>query len=550
MAAYKFLTLLFLIVYAFYLPQDVMDIDSTQYAEIAREMVENGEYIFLKDNGRKYLDKPIMTFWILALSYHIFGISNFSYRFPAYLALLFSLYGLYRIAKILFGEEKKAWLSVVFYVSSPAVFSMLTSPIIDIYLTTFLIYTFLFYFLGIYRHPGYFYGMYVFTGLGFLTKGPISFVLPVIAIGGDMLLRRNFKLLQKMKIISGIFIVSVMVGFWVVVLYQDFGIYGPYFFLFLQSFGRFLSKFYDTGWDPFYFYFTFLFAILPFGFFFLYTILKKLKELYEKYKTTPLRSWWEEVFSRDRTLWLWVFLTLFFLSFSKFRLPQYLFWLVPGASLIAAYWYEENDEKNAFLFYSTSLLFLVFLVALPFFTGEFYKVTFFAVLVFLVMAFLGFRLFRIDRDRVILYSLSSTALFYLYVVTSLYPMLIQYQPAGRIAGRIPPKKEKEEVLYTMGIPMSHRSYAFYTQRYIRPLEVKKEKFLETLSRKKEDYVVVHEQALPVFLQEFGNLQVEILGKYPSYKVSRPGWEFFDKEKRNSLVHYVYLCKVTAGEERK
>ena len=46
----------------FTLPFDVIDIDSAQYAEIVREMVTNNEYFFLRDNGKQYLDKPILTF--------------------------------------------------------------------------------------------------------------------------------------------------------------------------------------------------------------------------------------------------------------------------------------------------------------------------------------------------------------------------------------------------------------------------------------------------------------------------------------------------------
>ena len=56
------------------IPFDVIDIDSAQYAEIAREMVTNNEYFFLRDNGKQYLDKPILTFWSIALFFKLFGI--------------------------------------------------------------------------------------------------------------------------------------------------------------------------------------------------------------------------------------------------------------------------------------------------------------------------------------------------------------------------------------------------------------------------------------------------------------------------------------------
>ncbi|EMF97913.1 hypothetical protein LEP1GSC123_4084 [Leptospira borgpetersenii str. 200701203] len=64
------------------LPLDVIDIDSSQYAEISREMVEGGNPFFIRDNGRKYLDKPILTFWKISLSFScsVIKISRFVFR--------------------------------------------------------------------------------------------------------------------------------------------------------------------------------------------------------------------------------------------------------------------------------------------------------------------------------------------------------------------------------------------------------------------------------------------------------------------------------------
>ena len=67
------------------LPLDVIDIDSSQYAEISREILESGNPFFIHDNGRKYLDKPGLTFWKISLSFLIFGYQNFAFRIPAFL---------------------------------------------------------------------------------------------------------------------------------------------------------------------------------------------------------------------------------------------------------------------------------------------------------------------------------------------------------------------------------------------------------------------------------------------------------------------------------
>ena len=81
----KYLLLLALATIPYFLTifHDVIDIDSSQYAEIVREMVESNTFFQLKDNGKNYLDKPVLTFWTIAISYKLFGISNFAYRLPA-----------------------------------------------------------------------------------------------------------------------------------------------------------------------------------------------------------------------------------------------------------------------------------------------------------------------------------------------------------------------------------------------------------------------------------------------------------------------------------
>jgi 4-amino-4-deoxy-L-arabinose transferase-like glycosyltransferase len=94
----KYLLLLALATIPYFLTifHDVIDIDSSQYAEIVREMIESNTFFQLKDNGKNYLDKPVLTFWTIAISYKLFGISNFAYRLPSILITLLSFYSIFR----------------------------------------------------------------------------------------------------------------------------------------------------------------------------------------------------------------------------------------------------------------------------------------------------------------------------------------------------------------------------------------------------------------------------------------------------------------------
>ena len=67
----------------------LMDDADTVHAEAAREMVETGDWVTLKINGGfRYLEKAPLMYWSVALSYEVFGISEWSTRFPLMLGVL------------------------------------------------------------------------------------------------------------------------------------------------------------------------------------------------------------------------------------------------------------------------------------------------------------------------------------------------------------------------------------------------------------------------------------------------------------------------------
>ncbi|EMM80103.1 dolichyl-phosphate-mannose-protein mannosyltransferase [Leptospira interrogans str. 2006001854] len=335
------------------LPLDMIDIDSSQYAEISREMVEGGNPFFIRDNGRRYLDKPILTFWKISLSFLIFGYQNFAFRLPALLFTFFSFWGIFKLTELYSESRLRAWISVFLYALSPGLYSMVVDPKIDVYLTPYLILVHTFYYLGFKRNQNYYYLMYFAMGLGFITKGPIAMVIPSISIGGDILFRRDWRRLLEMKLFPGVLLAILPPLLWSIPLYLEFQTYGPYFFLWIQSFGRFYVKMYNQKFNPLFFYSNFSWAfgvfILPFfGFVFdrIVTFLKqnKGKEVFQNI----LKN---KYFNLDFVIGFWLFLFLFLISFSRYQLPQYIYWCLPAAAVIGSGVLESillslKDQKN------------------------------------------------------------------------------------------------------------------------------------------------------------------------------------------------------------
>lgn len=61
------------------------DMDATQ-AQIARTMLDTGDWVTARINGVIYLEKPPLKYWLIALSFRVFGVHDWAARIPTALA--------------------------------------------------------------------------------------------------------------------------------------------------------------------------------------------------------------------------------------------------------------------------------------------------------------------------------------------------------------------------------------------------------------------------------------------------------------------------------
>ncbi|MCZ8341852.1 MAG: glycosyltransferase family 39 protein [Leptospira sp.] len=540
---YRLLLLLGSLPILFTLPLDVIDIDSSQYAGIAREMVVSGDFFTLIDNGRRYLDKPILTFWTIASSFFIFGIGNIGFRIPALILSFLSVYSIYRITILVWGKERQAYLASIFYLILPGFYAMVVDPKIDVYLTAYLVFTYHFYYLGKKENPNYYYLMYLMMSLGFITKGPISVVIPALSIGGDILFRRDWKLLGSMKIPLGILILFSFPLFWSFLLYQNFNSYGPSFFLWIQSFGRFYKEMYDVKFDPFYFYksfswafFTGLLPLLIYIGYKTFTYLKSLgtKEIFRKIKGNEYKSF-------DFVIPFWVFLFLFLISFSRYPLPQYTYWVLPGAAL-----FFGMVAENSLFGSSVQRLRPSFLVA-----GIVYFVAFFLAPSFVLDA--GILYYVFGAIALVFVALSAqllpleilvpvvgAVLFFSSISLQYYPLLTSYQPSKEFGLKIQELEPDEKTIYTYWLSNSKRSYSFYSERQFRNV-YDSEKLNGLFANKSARLFIVPSDKL-LELKEMAGSQykIEPVIERESFKVATPTLSFLKKETRSLVTQKISL----------
>src|ERR1700691_2909102 len=66
-------------------PSLMDDVDAVQ-AQIARNMLTSGDWVTARLDGVPYMEKAPLIYWIIALSYKVFGVHDWSARIPVALA--------------------------------------------------------------------------------------------------------------------------------------------------------------------------------------------------------------------------------------------------------------------------------------------------------------------------------------------------------------------------------------------------------------------------------------------------------------------------------
>ena len=79
--------------------------DEAWYGSIAREMAKSGDFMHSNWNGKPFYDHPPMGFWIMAVTYKLLGITEFSTRLPSVVLGVVSIVLVYLTGVELFKKK-------------------------------------------------------------------------------------------------------------------------------------------------------------------------------------------------------------------------------------------------------------------------------------------------------------------------------------------------------------------------------------------------------------------------------------------------------------
>jgi 4-amino-4-deoxy-L-arabinose transferase-like glycosyltransferase len=153
--------------------------DEGRYAQIPKEMLLANSWVVPTLQGEPYLDKPPLLYWLVALSYHAFGITPAAARLVPAVCVHLTILAVYLIGRRSIGQRAAFWAALLLSVA-PGFVSVARLLLLDGLLTLCVTLSVLCGYEAVRTgrfQPGWWLASALASGLGFLTKGPISEVL-------------------------------------------------------------------------------------------------------------------------------------------------------------------------------------------------------------------------------------------------------------------------------------------------------------------------------------------------------------------------------------
>lgn len=301
----------------------LFDPDEGRNAEKAREILLLNDWVTPHHNFLPTLDKPMFFYWPVAVSFKLFGFTEWAARLPSLLAALGCVLLVYLFARCQWGLREALWSSLIL-VTSVGFFVFARVVIFDMSLTFFLTLALVsFYTAARAQEPRWrlFHSsvMYAALGAGTLLKGAVAVVIPGMVIFSYLLLTRQWFLLSRLGPGRGALIYGAIVMPWYLWVEARNPGYLSY-FLWEEHFVRYLTPEFERSKAWYYFI-----VVVAAGFFPWSMLLPlAIADMWRKKNQDP-----------SRFLTLWAVLPFIFFSLSKSQLPQYILPIFPSLALVS-----------------------------------------------------------------------------------------------------------------------------------------------------------------------------------------------------------------------
>jgi len=308
----------------------IWDANEAFYVDTPRHMVETGNYVTPYFNGLERLNKPVLSYWVVAGLYNLFGISVAVERVGIAIGAAGIIGATFLVGRAL-GTTLTGLLAALIIATAPRMVMFSRRIFIDIYITLFMALT-LACFVMAERYPArrraWLIGMYVAIGLGVLTKGPVALFFPLLTAAIWMTVMGRWSDVRRLLIVPGALIVLAIVAPWYVALYVEHG-WGPILQFFVgENFGRYAGEMSSEGRGVL-FYLPVLFGdLFPWAPLLLVPIVSSWRPAVPGESVTDA--------SVRRLLWIWIVTIAGVFSLSQSKQDLYIFPVIPAVAALVA----------------------------------------------------------------------------------------------------------------------------------------------------------------------------------------------------------------------
>jgi len=469
----------------------IWDANEAYYTETPRQMVQSGDYVNPSFNGAPRFNKPVLSYWVVAGFYQVFGVSVWAERIAIAIGALGIAAAAFVIARVTWSV-RAGWMAALVILSAPRVVFFARRIFIDVWVTMFMSLVLMFFVLAEARpqhRRRYLWLMYAAAGLGVLTKGPVAIVLPAIAFGLYLLIERRPRDILRMQLIPGALIVLAIVAPWYGLVYAQHGWQYIVDFLVGENLDRF-SDTYGHQARSVVFYIPVL-----------------LTELFPWSVFVPAALWaaFRQRTAVARLLLCWIAVIVLVFTFSSTKQDLYIFPIVAAIAALIAVLFDraaakvEPDRRAArWTWPVVAAALVIFFVGLMRLFGSpdslyYIRGGFLVSLCLVVGALAVLAYWRAHRtvDAVAALGLTFVAANYLLVLVSL-PYFERFKPVAPLsAAALARESDRPVIQYRVALP----SMVWYMSRPVE--EVLDDPILEArLSRPGETLVLTESRHLP------------------------------------------------------
>ncbi len=339
----------------------LIDVDEGAFSEATRYMLASGDWMSTTLNGVPRFDKPILIYWVQAISVSLFGVNEFAFRLPSALAALGWCLVVGRFAaahaphvagaaRDHAGDVRAGLLAAWIAATALGVLIIGRAATADALLNLLLACAMadLWRFLAT-DDKRALWRLYFWVGLGVLTKGPIAILVPAAAAG-------------LYGLTSGMTLRVVRAGFnpvgWAIFIAvvlpwyaYSFAVHGQDFwngFFVRHNINRFGGTLEGHGGSLFYYVLVLPLIVLPWTGVLVAAVRRIRSDLQQ-----PVR----------RFLWLWSLFVIGFFSLSGTKLPHYVLYGTTPLFILLA-WHARELRRYSWALIVPTLV-LIVLPALP-----------------------------------------------------------------------------------------------------------------------------------------------------------------------------------------